>query len=192
MENPIKQSTDKVLEETTYSTELHTYKSVPIYAMGYRTEELTGNHENTDIGIFVASLLGEEEWGTKSTTQVVVEYSKDEVIKGTYELPMKDLEEGTKELKGIKVLHVTLENKSDKTLCLPMLQFKYKGEQYTVEPQKSYIEPGETIQVDYPMPEKAWDRKMISKISDVVLVTEVEGANCLLKDIGVTSRAGLK
>ena len=192
VENPIKQSSDKVLKETTYSTELHTYKSVPIYAMGYRTEELTGNHENTDIGIFVASLLGEEEWGTKSTTQVVVEYSKDEVIKGTYELPMKDLEEGTKELKGIKVLHVTLENKSDETLCLPMLQFKYKGEQYTVEPQKSYIEPGEMIQVDYPMPEKAWDRKMISKISDVVLVTETESANYLLKDIRVTSRAGLK
>ena len=130
--------------------------------------------------------------GNKEHDTSGVEYSKDEVIKGTYELPMKDLEEGTKELKGIKVLHVTLENKSDKTLCLPMLQFKYKGEQYTVEPQKSYIEPGEMIQVDYPMPEKAWDRKMISKISDVVLVTETESANYLLKDIRVTSRAGLK
>ena len=192
VENPIQQSSDKVLEETTYSTELHTYKSVPIYAMGYRTEELAGTHENTDVGIFVASLLGEEEWGTKSTTQVVKEYSKDEVIKETYELPMKDLEEGTKELKGIKVLHVTLENKSDETLRLPVLQFTYKREQYMVEPQKSYIEPGETIQVAYPMPEKVWDRKMISNISDVVLVTEGENANYLLKDIQVTSRTGLK
>lgn len=192
VENPKEQTQDKVLEETTYSTELHTYKSVPIFAMGYRTEELAGTHENTEVGAFVASLLGEEEFGAKSTTQVVKEYSQEEVVKGTYELPMKELEEGTKELKGVKVLHVTLENKTEETLRLPELQFTYKRERYTVEPQKSYIEAGETIQVDYPMPEKTWDRKLMSNISEVVLSVEEDAASFLIQNIQVTSRTGLK
>ena len=192
VENPKEQTQDKVLEETTYSTELHTYKSVPIFAMGYRTEELAGTHENTEVGAFVASLLGEEEFGAKSTTQVVKEYSKAEVVKGTYELPMKELEEGTKELKGVKVLHVTLENTTEETLRLPELQFTYRRERYTVEPQKSYIEPGETIQVDYPMPEKIWDRKLMSNISEVVLSVEEDAASFLIQNIQVTSRTGLK
>ena len=112
-------------------------------------------------------------------------------MKGTYELPMKELEEGTKELKGVKVLHVTLENKTEETLRLPELQFTYKRERYTVEPQKSYIEAGETIQVDYPMPEKTWDRKLMSNISEVVLSVE-ETASFLIQNIQVTSRTGLK
>ena len=192
VENPMVQSTDKVLEETTYSTQLHTYKSVPIYAMGTRTEELAGTHENTDVGAFVASILGETEFGAKSTTQVIVEYSEEKTMNGTYELPMTELEEGTKELKGIKVLHVTVENKTNDTLRLPVLQFTFRKEQYEIEPQKSYIAPGETIQIDYPISEKVWDRKMMSNISNVVLKAEDESATYVLKDIGVTSRTGIK
>lgn len=192
VENPIQLDANKVLEQTTYSTKLHTYKSVPIFAAGYRTEELRDTHENTDIGIFVASLLGEEEFGAKSTSETVVNYDKEEVVKGTYNLPMTKIEEGTKDLKGVKILSATLQNTSEERLRLPVLQFTYKRAIYTIEPQKSYINPGETILVNYPMPENAWDRKIMSNISDVSLSVEDETAEFILKNIQVTSRTGLK
>jgi len=199
VENPKVQSSDKVLEQTTYSTELHTYKSVPVLAAGYRTEELSGTHENTDIGIFVASLLGEKEFGAKSTTKVAVDYSKEKgevvTLRGVdnnYKLPMEELQKVAEDMKAVKVLHVTLENNTEEVQRLPQLQFKYKMKEYTVKPQKGYIKPGETIQVDYPLPEKTWGKKLLSTISDPILMVEQESASYLLKDIKITSRTGLR
>lgn len=187
---------EDVLKETVYGTELHTYKSVPVLAAGYRTEELACTQENTDIGIFVASLLGEEEFGEKSEKQVVLEHKKGEEItlkeKKGYQLPLKEMQEKTKELEAIKVLHVTLENKSEKVLPLPTLEFTCRKAQYKVEAQKGYIQPGETIQIDYPMPEKALNRKLMSNMSDMVLSIEEGTATYSLKSIDVTSRLGLK
>ncbi len=193
---PQEMKSEDVLKETVYGTELHTYKSVPVLAAGYRTEELKGTHENTDIGIFVASLLGEEEFGEKSETTVLLENKKEVEItlkdKKAYELPMKELAEGAKELKSIKVLHVTLENKTEEVLPLPSLEFTYRKKAYVVEAQKGYIQPGETIQIDYPMPESVLNRKLMSNISDVQLSIETGTATYSLKNIGVTSRSGLK
>ncbi len=198
VENPKEQSSDKVLEQTTYSTELHTYKSVPVLAAGYRTEELSGTHENTDIGIFVASLLGEKEFGAKSTTKVAVDYSKKGeavTLSGSdniYKLPMEELQKAAEDMKAVKILHVTFENNTEEVQRLPQLQFKYRMKEYAVKPQKGYIKPGETIQVDYPMPEKTWSKKLLSTISDPILMVEQESASYLLKDIKITSRTGLR
>lgn len=193
---PNAMNAEDVFEQTTYGTELHTYKSVPVLAAGYRTEELTGTQENTDIGIFVASLLGEEEFGEKGQTQILLENKKEVEItlkdKKAYELPMKELEEGAKELQSIKVLHVTLENKTEEVLPLPSLEFVYRKKEYIVEAQKGYIHPGETIQIDYPIPENVLNRKLMSNISDVQLSIETGTATYSLKSIGVTSRSGLK
>jgi len=191
VESPMNQTEEQVLELTTYSTELHTYKSVPVFAMGPRTEELKGTHENTEIGIFVANLLGEKEFGQPSKRDTIVEYKTDEYIEGTYQISAEIFEEKAEAIQAAKVIHITLENTTDKTLELPTLQFKYKNKQYVVKPQKTYSASGEKIQVDYPIPEKAWDRKFLDKITDPMLIVE-EGNSYLLKSIEVTSRTGIK
>lgn len=185
----------KDMSQTTYSTEQHTYKTVPILAAGYRTEELKGNHENTEIAAFVASLLGEKEFGGTSTTAVAKDYTgeggKEISLDGTnigFEFPMDEIEEATKELKGVKVLHITLENKTEELQRLPMLCFTYRAKEYQVEPQESYIKAGEVLIVDYTIPESVWGKDLISDISKVGLMTDQETATYVLKDIQVTSR----
>ena len=191
VESPMDQTAEQVLELTTYSTELHTYKSVPVFAMGPQTEALKGTCENTEIGIFVASLLGEKEFGQVSKKNTIVSYKTEECIEGNYQLPDELFEEKAEEIQAAKVIHITIENATDQTLELPTLQFKYKNKQYVVKPQKTYCASGEKMQVDYPIPEKAWDRKFMDKVTDPTLVGK-EGSSYLLKSIEVTSRTGIK
>lgn len=58
-----------------YSSNGHHWVDVPVYAVGYGTEALAGNQENTDIAIFLAGLMGEENFGQKSETYELFDVS---------------------------------------------------------------------------------------------------------------------
>lgn len=49
-----------------YASSGHHWVDVPVYAVGYGVEALAGNQENTDVAIFLAELMGEDNFGQRS------------------------------------------------------------------------------------------------------------------------------
>lgn len=216
LELPENLTPDSILKEHAYHTEKHSYKTVPVFAAGYRTEELSGVHENTDIGIFVASLLGEEEFGHTSTTHTLLDTNEKEDVKvlldanpsaaegkdtviATFDethtefvVPIDKCTELQETVEYLRVFHMTVTNTSNVRLPLPTMNFEHMRKAYSVKPQDDYIEPGETVELSYVFPTECWALKQLENISQ--LIFSVEGANATLEfsNMRVTERSGGK
>ena len=177
--------------EITYTTTGHTYKSVPVYAAGWRTEELANTNDNVDVGMFVASLLGVEEFGEKSTLETLVE---GEVVltydaeKQTLVLPMEAFSEKLKAAENPRVLYVTVKNPGDSIAVLPDLILRTPLEEI-VEPQVDYIGGGETMLVSYVLPGDLWMQKDFAKLLSAAFSAEAGQENLEFSDLILKERA---
>lgn len=174
------------IKETFYTTGSHTYKTVPVLAAGYGTESLYGIQENVDIGMFVASLLGEEEFGHKSTRHLVLD--KKESTDGTFTIPLDKLEKTFEEIKNARVLHVTIENEGEELAALPELQLTHNEREYIVEPQIDYLDEGETIIASYVLPAACWKANQLRKVTEMVLTTNDVKSELAFSEFYMTER----
>ncbi len=154
------------IDETFYTTGKHTCKTVPVLAAGYGTETLLDVNENTDLAIFVASLLGEEAFGQKSAMHTLWSTKKKTDI-GRFVLSEGMLADVRKGIQNARALHMTVANPTDERLPLPELKLVFSGKEYTVEPQKDYIEAGESLVLSYVFPVKCWKEYAFEKVSEL-------------------------
>lgn len=194
LEIPMDVNKDNV-NESSYHTGEHTYKTVPVFAVGYRTEELSGIIENTDIGIFVASLLEEKEFGAVSKRSSIPGTDKKETVTiqgdgGEFRVSLGKYPEYQESVEYMRTLHMTVTNKTEKTMRLPTLQFEYFGDLYEVKPQTDYIKAGETMISSYVIPKECWGFGQLKNISEFVF-TVTEGKTTLeISDMVISERAG--
>ena len=110
-----------------YTTGNHTYKPVPVAAVGKGTEALLGINENIDLPRFVAKLLGEENFGEASQLTTIKSEFTDKDIKTLAEnnstINNHTLVEKTKS--GALAVHY---NNAHNSLSIPTELFKTEGE----------------------------------------------------------------
>lgn len=208
--------------EICYATKKHTCKAVPVFAAGYGTDALTGIQENTDIAIFVAGLLGEDEFGVQSTTHTLIDTGKNADVKmlqkanptadeseflskgkdtvviafdekdTEFALPLEGLSEVAKDEERLKTIHMTVTNQTDQVMQLPEMKYVFLGQENTVKPQKEYIEPGETLVLSYVFPTECWRVNFFEKLTDVVFTVNGAEAELEISDICITTRIASK
>ncbi|MBQ7826749.1 MAG: alkaline phosphatase [Clostridia bacterium] len=140
---------ENIRDSGRYSSGGHHWVDVPVYAVGYGTEALAGNQENTDVAIFLAGLMGEENFGQRSETYelfdvtdsdnvsaiiarndcadavtvagggLLVNYGKGEGKVTNMYVPKDVFELPTEEYDTITAFRVTMTNKSDDIKRLP-------------------------------------------------------------------------
>lgn len=187
-ENPSREN----LNDTVFTTKVHTSRAVPVYAVGYGTEALLGINENTDLGILVASYLGEEEFGARSVlhtlsdtvTTVIFDGEKEE-----QEILLKDSLVPIEEIKNARAFHVTVKNIGSTRSPLPKLKIILTGQEYSMDPQQDYIDVGETMTLSYIFPEVCWEDSRLVKIEKMVLTTDGQEATFEISDMQVTERS---
>ena len=110
-----------------YTTGNHTYKPVPVAAVGKGTDALLGINENIDLPRFVAKLLGEENFGEASQLTTIKGEFSDKDIKVIAEnnstINNHTLVEKTKN--GALAIHY---NNAHNTLSIPTELLKTEGE----------------------------------------------------------------
>lgn len=183
--------TKETIKQYTYSTEKHSCKAVPVYAVGYRTEELACVQENTDIGIFIASLLGEDEFGCESTVHELP-YEKQEVtfdkVSDEFSVLQKNMKEEWMKIKYARALHITVKNTSDTVMELPKMQLNYKDTKYEIKPQVGYIQPREEIVLSYVFPKGLWDAGEFWTVSEIVFDTDDAEGTIEVSDLQIIER----
>lgn len=66
--------TPETIKDAYYTTGGHTGADVPVYALGYGTQQLAGVNDNTDIAKFIAASMGEHSFGnTNESKQLLAE-----------------------------------------------------------------------------------------------------------------------
>lgn len=168
---PAEPSIDNI-NQYQYTTGNHTNKKVPVFAAGYGVEALAGIKENTDIGILLASYLGEENHGQNSTIYTISEQK--EVVtfddkNREFEIPLKAISEIQESGDFVNAVHMIVKNAGDSVLQLPVLVIEAANKEYTVEPQVDYIAPGEELLVGYTIPSECRKNNVFTKIEKLIL-----------------------
>ena len=171
-----KQSTFKYY----YASTDHTSIQVPVYAIGYGVEKLSGIRENTDIAAFVASLMGEDEFGEKSKTYSL--FSKEEGEQLTididetnyrWDLPKDMLLEELATAKNVRAVHINTKNVSGGEVHLPALMIRGESIDISVAPQVDYLEAGEEMMLTYVLPKTCWKDNAFASITEMSLSYEL-------------------
>ena len=186
---PNEVTADNVMEHSFVSGS-HSNKKVPLKAAGYGVNALGGVVENVDVSIFLASLMGESNFGqtsvvlSKQNSGTAVTFSAEN---GTYVIPEGNIPGLNNQQDMVTVFHVTIENKSDKTFSLPQLGLTKGKKTFTIKPQIHYIEGGQKLVVSYTIPFDLRTPTQYEKITQVLLMLE-ENAELTVSDVYITTR----
>jgi len=161
-----------------YGSGGHTSIQVPVYAIGYGVENLGGIKENTDVAKFVASLLGEDEFGQKSDVYTLVE-KEENPIKVSFgekherwefpkDLFLKDL----LAVKNSRAIHIRVKNPENTEIHLPALVIKGNGIDAFVAPQRDFLDGGEGIILTYVLPNECWENNVLGRVKEISLSYE--------------------
>jgi len=175
-----KESTKASTIKYYYSSTDHTSIQVPVYAIGYGVEELTGIRENTDIAMFIASLMGETNFGQKSEVHSVDtkeegekwEVSFDEA-NYRWDLPIDTLQKELATIENARAIHVKVKNVSDGEVHLPALIIKGQGIDTSVDAQVDYLKAEEEIILTYALPEECWKDGVMGSVTEMALSYEL-------------------
>ena len=184
------EETNENKTEHTFESRQHSSRKVPLYAVGYNTQTLVGLQENTDVAIFLASLMGEEEFGQKSTIlskdndEIQVTFSKEQ---SAYVMDEKYMPSVDKSMGIVTMFHITMENPGDTPSALPELVFGVGKRTYEAVPQVHYLDAGEKMVVSYTVPYELRAYRQYSKVQSVYLALE-EDARMVISDIQITTR----
>ena len=199
----------------TYLTGSHTYRNVPVYAVGCGVEAINKTNENVDLSIFVASLLGENNFGYKSTNYNLVdktdaedmnaiaqENSFVEVTESGLEIsfdanntemaiPVETFNTDRDDIKNVRAIHIEFTNLGDKYCVLPSLY----ADGGFADPHLEYLNPGESQTVSYILPSHIWDDYAFADLSEFGLFIaepffdfDPDENYILMGDITVTNR----
>jgi alkaline phosphatase len=180
---------DNVMEHSFVSGK-HSNKKVPLKAAGYGVDALNGVKENVDVAIFLASLMGESNFGQASTvlsksnqaTQVTFSAGN-----STHVIPADNIPALNNKQDMVTVFHVTMENKSEDVFSLPLLGLTKGKKTFTIKPQIHYIEGGQKMVVSYTIPFDLRVAAQYEKVTQVLLMLEEE-AVLTISDVYTTTR----
>ena len=188
---------------------------VPVYAIGYRTEELLGNQENTDVAIFTASLMGEDDFGYKSQVYdlfdldddatgaaILAANKKPECISLEGEgitvsmssdnkylyLPVSKMFTDAEKTKNVSAVRITYVNNSDKPKTLPSLYVKGAEYSSTSADRMTYIQPGETLTFTYVLDSVAKNDGFFNVATEFALTMRSGSIDVTILDIDVVNR----
>ncbi len=174
-----KESTDDVYSNYCYTTGNHTSIQVPVYAIGYGVEQLSGIKENVDVARFVASLMGESDFGQQSEVYPLILKEDGEQIpvsfdqtKVKWDLPKEQFLRQTSSIKNARAIHIKVKNASDNKVHLPSLILKGPGIDADVAPQVDYLEAEEEMVLTYVLPNECWGDYVMTRITELSLVYE--------------------
>lgn len=169
----------------TYLYDDHSFINVPVYALGYGIDALGGIMENTDIAQFVASLLGEENFGQDSVVTGIYDDQTNGKLKFTFdetnicrELFSEDMLAKFDTVKNVRALHFPVTNKGTEKVTLPALKIQTAaGATYDVIPQYAYINAGETLDLTYVLPVELWQDNIMGDVNSIQITYEVVEAH---------------
>ncbi len=213
-ENPTKEN----IKESFYTTGKHTCKTVPILAAGYQTEKLAGMNENVDIARFIAGLLGEKDFGKASVVHTVLDTAEksdvadiekanpskgknafltkgDGTVKVSFteeetelSVPTEALSETDAAIKNARAFHMTVKNPTNERMPLPQLKICTADDEYIVNPQEDYIEPGQAMELSYVLPFKLWRSNAMKKVSAISLGVQEKKSELEISSLRITDR----
>ena len=162
----------------------HSFINVPVYALGYGIDELGGIMENTDIAGFVASLLGEEDFGQESIVTQLYDDQENGMMKFSFDENNMHAELFTEELlakigamQNVRAIHFTVRNMGEK-VTLPALKIQATdGTTYDAIPQYAYINGEETLDLTYVLPVELWQNHAFSNVNSIQLTYDVVDAH---------------
>ncbi len=164
---------------------------MPVFAAGWRTDELAVTNDNVDVAMLVASLLGVEEFGEESTMCMLMEgeisFAHD-AQKQRMNIPLGDLSDKLAAVENPRALYITVENSGDSKAKLPDLSVRNPMET-VVEPQVDYIDAGETKVVCYVLPTEVWLKKNFDKILTLDFITGEGQEKLVYSDLMMKERS---
>ena len=168
---------DETAASTYYTSGSHSYRKVPVYAVGCGVEALKGVKENVDLAIFVAGLLGEDDFGTRSEYKNLIENTNAEnkaslvnendfatatddgivvIFDGTnteFTVPSSVYNTPVDEITNARVIHTEITNIGDNYLTVPVLDI----DGWNIIPDTEFIKPGMTVTVSYILIPDLWE-----------------------------------
>lgn len=179
--------------EFVYTTGNHTGVAVPVLAVGYGTETLSGINENVDIAVLMAEYLGIEDFGCKSKVHSVwdADNKKNTVLSNknnTFVMPKDLLSVDLASGESIKAFHVTMKNQGKNPVRIPSMNIMCGRRKHEMKPQISYIYSGEELVVNYMLPEQFWNAEERENIDELNLYINDSEAMIQISEICVSVR----
>lgn len=182
---------EETIDKVCYDTTGHSGYQVPVYAVGYQTERLSGPLENTDLAAFVAEMLSDS---TESRTEYAALFDLSEeqtikeiaarnseadqqitvlngVLRCTFSGPDMTLLlpiEHVAEAKNRRTIYCTVKNCSDQYAPLPEMLFIVKQTSVKTRTAFDYLAPGESRTVAFNVHRRHWADKF-EKLTDLGL-----------------------
>lgn len=212
---PAEPTADNIESSSRYGSSGHFWVDVPVYAIGYRTEELLGFQENTDVAIFTASLMSDEEFGYKSQSYelfdlddeatgnaILAANKKPEFISLDGEgvtvslssdnrylyLPVDKMITDDENTKNVSAVRITYRNNSDKAKTLPSFFVMGDGYSSTSVDRITYINPGETMTFTYVLESGAKNDGYFNAATEMALTMRSGSIDITILDIEVVNR----
>ena len=179
-----------------YTTGSHTSTQVPVYALGYDTENLESIRDNTQIPKFIASLMGEDDFGQKDIFNVydildgdrgahrkAVLRRNDNASKGGNHvkavfdknnaeiiIPIEELTVDIVHLKGARTITLVLKNCGEENITAPVIELTTDdGLNGSLDDLTICIEPGETKQITYVLSETLWVNNACASLNELAI-----------------------
>ncbi len=159
-----------ITDRVEYCTSGHSGVAVPVCAAGYGTEALLGANENVEVGRFVASLLGDGDFGLASEYHTLTDLAADVSFTADspkYALDIASFGVSLKDVSCARAFHVTVKNNGDGAAPLPLLTVSTAKKTYTLVPHRLYAEPGETLRVAYCLPLEMWGGGRMHNVKEI-------------------------
>ena len=175
---PAEPTPENIEEGSTYTSGGHTDRAVPVYALGKGVENLNGILENTDLAAFVASLMGVDDFGIKSTHHTLIDETNNSIItdanafaestesavKVTYSaenrdlvIPLTELFDITSSVKNMRAVHIEITNTGDTVIDAPILTLETSdGGAEDCIPHHDYIQPCQSVILSYTIHHALW------------------------------------
>ena len=170
------EASENIYSNYFYTTGSHTSIQVPVYAIGYGVEALSGIHENVDVASFIASLMGESNFGQKSEVYPLILKNEGEHLTATFDeksnrwnLPMDQFLRDLSSVKNGRAIHILTKNTSAEKVHLPVLVISWNGSEAFIAPQVDYMNAGEEMMLTYVLTNECWNDHALSSVSALYL-----------------------
>lgn len=173
------ESSENIYSNYFYTTGSHTSIQVPVYAIGYGVEQLSGIKENVDVARFVASLMGESEFGQASEVYPLL--LKEEAPLTTtfdetnyrFDFPKDEFLRDLAGVQNARAIHIKTKNAGTEKVHLPVLAVKWKDMEAFVTPQVDYLDAGEEMILTYVLPNGCWENAILGTAQQISLTYEL-------------------